>query len=92
MAEEREGGEVVNFISEQFRRLNLRLDNFEARFDERMDRLEERVAQVERRLTASSHLEQGIVAHLASLHDSMDNFRATSVSFDKRLATLETHR
>ena len=78
-------GEVVNFMAEQFKRLHVRFDAI----DERLGRLEDRVAQVERRLTASTHLEQGLVAHMASLHESMDSFRATSVSFDKRLAALE---
>ena len=87
MAEQGEevSGEVVNFMAEQFKRLHIRFDAI----DERLGRLEDRVAQVERRLTASTHLEQGLVAHMASLHESMDNFRATSVSFDKRLAALE---
>lgn len=89
MAGEEDGGAVVSFVAEQFRRLNARLDKLEARVDERFDRLEDRVGQVERRLTASTHLEQGLVAHMASLHESMDNFRATSVAFDKRLASLE---
>ncbi len=89
MSEQGEGGEVVSFIAEQFRRLNARFDSFERRMEERFDRLEDRVAQVERRLTASTHLEQGLVAHMASLHESMDNFRATSVAFDKRLAAIE---
>ncbi len=85
MAGEGENGEVVSFIAEQFKRLHARFDIL----DQRLDRIEERVAQVERRLTASTHLEQGLVAHMASLHESMDNFRATTVSFDKRLAALE---
>jgi len=89
MAEPGEGGEVVSFMAEQFRRLNTRLDALEMRMDERFDRLEDRVAQVERRLTASTHLEQGLVAHMASLHESMDNYRATTVAFDKRLAAVE---
>ncbi len=84
-----DGGEVVSFIAEQFRRLNGRFDTLQERMDERFDRLEDRVGQVERRLTASTHLEQGLVAHMASLHESMDNFRATTVAFDKRLASLE---
>ncbi|WP_174273594.1 hypothetical protein [Sphingomonas bacterium] len=83
----------MSFIAEQFRRLNMRLDKIEAhleRLDDRMNRLEDRMAQVERRLSASAHLEQGIVANLASLHESMDSFRATSVAFDRRIAMLET--
>ena len=92
MAEEGGAGEVVSFIAEQFKRLNMRLDKIEThleRLDDRMNRLEDRMSQVERRLSASSHLEQGIVANLASLHESMDSFRATSVAFDPRLAVLE---
>ena len=84
MAED--SGEVVSFIAEQFKRVHARFDSL----DERFDRLEERVGQVERRLTASTHLEQGLVAHMASLHESMDQFRATTVSFDKRIMALET--
>ena len=86
MAEQQGGGEVLSFLAEQFRRVHERFDSLERRFD----RLEDRVAQVERRLTASTHLEQGLVAHMASLHESMDNFRATTVAFDKRLTALET--
>jgi chromosome segregation ATPase len=82
-----ESGEVVSFMAEQFKRLHTRFDTV----DERMVRLEERVGQVERRLTASTHLEQGLVAHMASLHESMDNFRATVVDLDRRLAKLESH-
>ena len=89
MSEQGEGGEVISFMAEQFRRLIGRLDSLQQRMDERFDRLEERGAQVERRLTASAHLEQGLVAHMASLHESMDNFRATTVAFDRRLTALE---
>ena len=82
MAEE---GEVLSFMAAQFKRLNERFDSVDAQ----LERLEERVGQVERRLTASTHLEQGLVAHMASLHESMDQFRATTVAFDRRLAAME---
>ena len=51
--------------------------------------LKSELGQVERRLTASTHLKQGLVAHMASLHESMDHFRATTVAFERRLAAVE---
>ncbi|WP_140870249.1 hypothetical protein [Sphingomonas oligophenolica] len=76
---------TISFLAEQFRRINARFDEM----GERFDRVDERLAQIERRLTASTHLEQGLVAHMASVHESMDNFRANMAAIDRRVAGLE---
>jgi hypothetical protein len=83
MAEEQDN--TISFMAEQFRRVHARFDQVDAR----LDRLEERVAQVERRITATTHLEQGLVGHLASLHESMDNFKAGMVAMDRRMSAVE---
>ncbi|MGR6328095.1 hypothetical protein ACU5AX_03415 [Sphingomonas sp. XXL09] len=80
-----EADNTISFIAEQFKRMNARFDTMVERFD----RVDERLAQIERRLTASTHLEQGLVAHMASVHESMDNFRANMVAMDRRVAGLE---
>lgn len=75
----------LSFIAEQFRRVNARFDEMRERFD----RVDHRLAQIKRRLTASTHLEQGLVAYMASIHESMDNFRANMAAMDRRVAGLE---
>ncbi len=77
---------VVSFFSQQVKRVHARFDTL----DEWFIRREARVAQVERRLMASTHFEPGLVAHMASPHERMDNFRASTMSFDRRIAALET--
>jgi DNA-binding FrmR family transcriptional regulator len=76
---------VVNFIGEQFRRLNPRLDKME----ERLGRIEGQVVNVERRLTAMSHFDQSIVAHVASIHSGVDNLRADFIAVEQRLSAVE---
>ena len=76
---------VISMIGEQFRRLNLRFD----KLDEKMEKLEQRLGNVERRLTASTHFEQSVLAHLASVHESIDNLRADLVGIDRRVGTME---
>jgi hypothetical protein len=76
---------TLSFVTEQFQRLNVRFDKFE----ERMDKIELRLGNVERRLTASTHFEQSVLAHLASVHNSIDNPRADLTGMDKRVIGLE---
>ena len=76
---------VVDFIGEQFRRLNLRFD----KVDERLDRLEARVVNIERRLTGMHHFEQSMVAHVASIHSGIDDMRADFLGIQQRLTALE---
>ncbi|HEX8418614.1 MAG TPA: hypothetical protein VF638_01220 [Sphingomonas sp.] len=76
---------TLSFVTEQFRRLNVRFDKFE----ERMDKIELRLGNVERRLTALTHFEQSVLAHLASVHNSIDNLRADLTGMDKRVIGLE---
>ena len=80
-----EDDRVVDFIGEQFRRLNVRLD----KSDERLEKFEMRVVNIERRLTAMHHFEQSIVAHVASIHSGIDNLRADFIGVEQRLKTLE---
>ena len=89
MAGENEGGEVVNFMAEQFKRLNARLDKFEERVDERFKRLEERMDHLERRQTASMHFEQSVLAHLTGINERIDSLRAELMGFDRRLKVVE---
>lgn len=81
-----EDDRVVDFIGEQFRRLNARLD----KSDERLDKLDARIVNIERRLTAMHHFEQSIVAHVASIHSGIDNLRADFIGVEQRLTALET--
>lgn len=81
MAEEN----VVQFVGEQFRRLNARFDKFE----ERLDAIEGRIVNIERRLTAMSHFDQSIVAHVASIHSGVDNLRADFIGVERRVASVE---
>lgn len=76
---------TLSFVTEQFRRLNVRFDTFE----ERMDKMELRLSNVERRLTASTHFEQSVLAHLASVHDSIDNLRADLMGMNTRIVAME---
>lgn len=87
MAEDNDG--VINFMGEQFRRLNARFDQLEQRFDERFQRLEERMDHLERRQTASMHFEQSVLANLIGINERLDNFRAELLGFDRRLRALE---
>ena len=87
MAEEGEG--VVNFMGEQFRRLNVRFDQLEERFDDRFNRLETRMDHLERRQTASMHFEQSVLAHLTGINESIDNLRADMIGMDRRIKVLE---
>ena len=96
MAEDGEGGEVVSFIAEQFRRLNVRLDKIEQRIDVieyRIDtfehRMEDRLANIERRLSSQNQIEQSLIGRLASIHSSIDNLRADFVGVERRVKALE---
>ena len=52
-------------------------------------RMEDRLANIERRLSAQNHNEQAIVGHLASIHSSIDNLRADLVGMERRVKALE---
>jgi septal ring factor EnvC (AmiA/AmiB activator) len=60
-----------------------------AETNQRLDRLDERMAQLERRQTASTHFEQSVLAHLASIHESVDNLRAEMKGIERRVAKVE---
>ena len=87
MAEEKDG--VVNFMGEQFRRLNARFDAVEQRLDTFEGRMEDRLANIERRLTSQNGIEQSLIGHLASIHASVDNLRADFVGAERRVRALE---
>lgn len=55
----------------------------------RLDKLEARMANLEKRQTASTHFEQSVLAHLASIHDSIDNLRGEMTGIDRRVTALE---
>ena len=42
----------------------------------RMDKLETHMSGLERRQTASTHFEQSVLAHLASIHSSIDDLKS----------------
>lgn len=41
-----------------------------------LDKVESHMGNLERRQTASTHFEQSVLAHLAALHESMDEFKS----------------
>jgi uncharacterized coiled-coil protein SlyX len=87
MADENEG--VVNFMGEQFRRLNARFDTMEQRLDTFEGKMEDRLANIERRLSSQNQIEQSLIGHLASIHSSIDNLRADFVGTERRVKALE---
>jgi uncharacterized coiled-coil protein SlyX len=87
MAEENDS--VVNFMGEQFRRLNARFDALEQRIDTFEGKMEDRLANIERRLSSQNQIEQALIGHLASIHSSIDNLRADFVGVERRVKTLE---
>jgi chromosome segregation ATPase len=42
----------------------------------RMDKIETHLGNLERRQTASTHFEQSVLAHLAGIHESLDELRS----------------
>ena len=60
-----------------------------ARMDARFLHLEERMNDLEKRQTASMHFEQSVLAHLSSIHTSMDEMRGQLTGFDRRVTALE---
>ena len=87
MAEDNDG--VVNFMGEQFRRLNARFDTMEQRIDTFEGKMEDRLANIERRLSSQNQIEQSLIGHLASIHSSIDNLRADFVGVERRVKALE---
>ena len=53
-------------------------------------RMEDRLANIERRLSSQNQIEQSLVGHLASIHSSIDNLRADFVGVERRVKALET--
>ena len=47
-----------------------------AETNRRLEKMESNISGVERRQTASHHFEQSVLAHLASIHSSMDDLKA----------------
>ncbi len=87
MADENDG--VVNLMGEQFRRLNARFDTVEQRLDTFQGKMEDRLANIERRLSSQNQIEQSLIGHLASIHSSIDNLRADFVGTERRVKALE---
>ena len=79
------------FLTEMLRGIQASISDLRSYTEQRMDKLEERMGNLEKRQTASAHFEQSVLAHLASIHDSMDAFRAELVGFDRRFRVLEAH-
>ena len=65
--------------------LGQRMDNLEARFEA----VEERMAHLERRQTASMHFEQAVLAHLTGINESIDKLRTDLLGMDRRLKVVE---
>ena len=55
----------------------------------RMSGVEQRMTNLERRQTASTHFEQSVLAHLAGIHESIDNLRADLTGMDRRVRAVE---
>lgn len=45
-------------------------------FNQRMDKFEQHFGNFKRRQTAAMHFEQSVIAHLAGIHEGMDELRA----------------
>jgi chromosome segregation ATPase len=43
---------------------------------QRLDKLEQHLSNLERRQTASTHFEQSVLAHMAGIHESLDELRS----------------
>ncbi|WP_174278405.1 hypothetical protein [Sphingomonas bacterium] len=82
---------TVSFMAEQFRRLNSRFDEVERRLGTFEGKMEDRLANIERRLTSQTQIEQAMIGHLASIHASVDDLRAQFLGVDRRLSALEAH-
>ena len=50
------------------------------------ERMEDRLANIERRLSSQNQIEQSLIGHLASIHSSIDNLR---VGVERRVKALE---
>ena len=86
--------EVLKRLQSDVTQLGVRLDKIEARLDrveDRITKIEDWMGQIERRITASTRLEHGVVGNLASLHESMDNYKAGMLAMDRRVTALEAH-
>ena len=44
--------------------------------NQRMDKIETHLTNLERRQTATTHFEQSVLAHLAGIHESLDELRS----------------
>ena len=87
MAEDNDS--VVNFMGEQFRRLNAGFYAQEQRIGTHGSRMEDRLANIERLLSSQNQIGQALIGHLASIHSSIDNPRADFVGVDRRVKALE---
>lgn len=56
---------------------------------QRISGVEQRMGNLERRQTASTHFEQSVLAHLASIHESVDGLRADLLGIDRRVRAVE---
>ena len=84
--------EVLKRLQSDIGQINGRLDQIEARLsriEDRLTKVEDWMGRIERRLTASTRLKHGVVGNHASLHESMDNYKAGMLAVDRRLAALE---
>lgn len=84
--------EVLKRLQSDVGQLHARMEKIEVRLErieDRLTKIEDGMGQIERRLTASTRLEHGVVGNLASLHESMDNYKAGMLAVDRRLTALE---
>ena len=65
-----------NLIFEVLKRVQTDMAKGFADTNARMDRFEQHLSDLERRQTATTHFEQSVLAHLASIHGSMDELKA----------------
>jgi hypothetical protein len=51
--------------------------------------LQGRMGALERRQTAGNHLDESVIAHIAGVHESIDNLRAEVHRMNERLVDVE---
>ena len=78
-----------SFVFEILKKIQADVAQGFGKVDARFLHIEERMNDIEKRLTASMHFEQSVLAHLSSIHTSIAELRAQLTGFDRRVTALE---